>query len=544
MPYSFPDTIVKNPLTMLTFYDESIQLGAATLGKEGTVLNKWQKEMLLYLGKEHKKDDAAIMAQLLAANGSGKTKYILAPFAIWMAMRYSTSLTVITTASGKQLDEQALLFCTRLANSINLFHKGEFPEDVFTCQYRKIICNLNDSRINFFATDDVGKAEGWHPITDSGKFAIIVDEGKTVTDGIYEAIENCIGFTHRIDISSAGSSNGQFHGNWNNHELDGIIFKKRVTAFDCGHIKQQDIETRIKKYGLHHPRIRNSVFSEFTSADEQVVITRELLIKSASLCSRFYDFGPLRAGLDLAAGGDENSISVWRGNKEIASKHWVKKDTVEAVNDIILFLKSFKGELKEENIYADDGGVGRPMLDILKHSGFNVNRVWNQSRAFDFTHYANKATEYWWNFKRFIEEYQVLFLKNEKGDIDPTLLTQLSNRYYKQQDSSGKVILESKQKAKSEGHPSPDRADAVILAWSPLIYPVEEMSGAVSLVHKGPSSIEEFMEQERFKEMSEIRNGGTSKINLLPAEYTEMQMRAINSLSYRNIFKDKSFTKK
>lgn len=528
--------ILRSPLTMLMFFDDDVQKGKENGGVD---LDKWQRELLTYLAKPHAYGDPAVMAMLLAANGSGKSQYIIAPFAIWMAIRHPESLTVITTSSGNQLDSQDLRYCTRLAKKINNFYKEQLGEDLIDCKYRKFECPVMGSFINLFATDETGKAEGWHPISPTGKFAIIIDEGKTVSDEIYYAIENCTGFSHRLDVSSAGQSSGQFYVNWHNAELDGLMFKKRVTAFDCGHLKLQDIETRIKKYGKYHPRIRNSVFSEFTSADEQVVIPRELLIKSVSLCTKFYDFGSLRAGLDLAAGGDENSISVWKGNKEIASKHWVKRDTTETIQDVIDFIGTFKGELKPENIYADDCGLGRPMLDMLSKLGYKFNRVLNQTRAHDFTHYANKGTELWWQFKRFIEEYQVLFMKGPNGDMDKKLMEQLSNRYFKIQDSSGKIILESKAKAKSERNWSPDRADAVILAWAPLVYPVAEINGGKEVISVGPRSIEEFVEQQRRREMELFRGSQGEKNNFLPQTYTEAQMRANQVLTYRNILGNK-----
>lgn len=525
---------------MLLFYDDDIQTGKVTL-------DKWQIDILTYLGKTHNINDPAIQAMLLAANGSGKSQYILAPFAIWMTMRYEESLTVITTSSGNQLDSQDLRYCTRLAKKINKVHEAEFPDGVIDCNYRKFYNKITESFINMFATDETGKAEGWHPISPTGKFAIIIDEGKTVSDEIYYAIENCTGFSHRLDISSAGQSSGQFYANWHNKELDKVILKKRVTAFDCSHLKKEDIQLRIAKYGAAHPRIRNSVFSEFTSADEQVVIPRELLIKSSSLCNKHYNFGPIRAGLDLAAGGDENSISVWQGNKEIANKNWVKKDTTEAVEDIVEFVNSFKGELKPENIYADDSGLGRPMLDMLQKiktplfpNGYKVNRIWNQSRPYDITHYANRGTELWWNFKRFIEEYQVLFLKDAKGDMDLTLQSQMSNRYFKIQDSSGKVILESKAKAKAEGHPSPDRADAVILAWSPLVYPIAEISGGVESVVNGPKTPEELIQKLREEELMLARMGQGNKQHFIPKVYTQAQLEGQKkTLTYKHILGNK-----
>ncbi len=537
MPVEFHKNIVENPLTMLMFYDEGVNDGS-------TKLSDWQKEVLIYLGKDKLKEWEAIQVMLKAANGSGKSQFILAPFAIWMALRFIESLTIITTASGNQLDAQDLRYCTRLAKKINEFHKNDFDgAEVFDCKYRQFLCNPTQSHINLFATDESGKAEGWHPLKPGGKFAIIVDEGKTVADEIYEALERCTGFTHRLEISSAGPSIGQFYQTWQNLELDNSIFKKRITAFDCPHISVESINQRITKYGLFHPHIRNSIFSEFTSADQQVVITREMLSKAIAMCDRFYKFGPhFRAGLDLAAGGDETVMSVWEGNKEIAMLAYRNRDTIESTNQIIEFFKTFKGKLKQEDVIADDGGMGRPILDNLREKGYKFRRQLNQTRARDFTHYGNRGTEVWFNFKRFIEEGMVLFLKDEKGGIDKDLFSQLTNRYYKMQSGNAKLQLEPKQNAKKEGHPSPDRADAVVLAWSDYCYPIEEMVGlakdATIKTGKTPEEVAREIEEQNMLGFRSVFNGDSVKPQL--KQYNKRQLGNIGTgmtgFSHRKIY--------
>jgi hypothetical protein len=57
----------------------------------------------------------------------------------------------------------------------------------------------------------------------------------------------------------------------------------------------------------------------------------------------------------------------------------------------------------------------------------------------------------------------------EQGEVilleDSRLKDQLAQRYYKQ-GASGKIVLESKREAKAAGRPSPDRADAAVMACS------------------------------------------------------------------------------
>lgn len=57
---------------------------------------------------------------------------------------------------------------------------------------------------------------------------------------------------------------------------------------------------------------------------------------------------------------------------------------------------------------------------------------------------------------------------------DGDLFAQLSSRRYEYQSSTGKMILEGKDKLKKRGLPSPDRADAFVMAASLSVDSMEE----------------------------------------------------------------------
>lgn len=465
------------PLHLLSFYDEDIRRGHDDSGKPISV-HKWQAEILLELGRTKKITTDKIKVMLLAANGSGKSQYILAPFAAWMALCHKESLTVITTASGEQLDTQALRYITRLCQSINTVHREELGFDIFKCLYREFRCNITKSFIDLFATDEKKKAEGRHPLRPGAEFAIIVDEAKTVDDGIYEALERCKGCSRRIEISSADDCKGYFYNTWKNQKY--ICYRRKVTAFDCPHIPKEEIDETIVKYGLDSPFVKTSIYSEFASLAESAVITRETLLRCNRLAYNPLQFGELVAGLDLSAGGDETVLDVWSGNLQVGT-HIFPLDayTPNTVTKIIEVIQSYGGRLKPEHINGDDGGVGRGMIDQLNERGYRINRILNNTRAYDSTHFANRGTEMWFTFKRFIEENLVHFLTDSQGLMDSVLFDQLCHRYVTTQDNTKLPRLESKSQAKRNGHPSPDRADAVVLAWSTRFYPLKELEGTV-----------------------------------------------------------------
>lgn len=475
------------PLHVLYLHNEDV--------REGRVkIHDWQRDILLELGRK-RVDFETIKAMLVAANGSGKSQYVLAPFAVWLALTKKQSLTVITTASGEQLDTQACRYITSICNNINQMYQGVFGYNVFLCNYREIRGNITKSFIDLFATDEPGKAEGRHPISATGEFVVIVDEAKTVDDDIFVALNKCNGQTRRLEISSPGDCSGYFYKNWTNPKYS--CYRRKVTAYDCPHLRAKEIEDAILIFGLNHPHIRSSIFAEFVSLQNVTIIPRDLLQRCVRMRPTQYFFGPLVGGLDLSAGGDETVLSVWNGNVEIGLHTFKEADTYIGAEKIIEITKSYKGRLEASNIWADDGGLGKSMIDILNHKGYKVKRMLNQARPHDATRYANRGTELWYNFKRFIEEFQVCFLLDSHGQMDEILFDQLTNRYNREQQKMGKLILESKKEAKSNGHPSPDRADAVILAWAGRVYPLEEITGTKpASVTETPEEITTRLERE------------------------------------------------
>ena len=116
-------------------------------------------------------------------------------------------------------------------------------------------------------------------------------------------------------------------------------------------------------------------------------------------------------------------------------------------------------------IHIDDDGVGGGVTDrlreVISEQGLNISVVpcHNGGRALDKEHYANWATEQWCGLKqRFVD-----------GDIsipqDDELAAQLSTRKYTI-NSRDQIILEDKGTYKKRIHRSPDRADALVLAFA------------------------------------------------------------------------------
>jgi phage terminase large subunit len=461
MPHEFPIRH-KSPVDVLLLYDDDINEGRAKL-------HGWQIELCERYA--NKVENSVNKLALVAANGSGKSQFFLAPSVVWTALECVESLSIVTTASGEQLDTQAQRYIKRLCEKINSLYSADLGMEVFEIKYRQIFNKVTGAYIDMFATDQPGKAEGRHPIAINRDMSIFVDEAKTVEDEIFKALDRCTGATRRVDISSPGDTSGYFFEICTHPETP--YFIRKVPASECPHLDQREIDWKIKKYGLHDPYIRGSIFAEFTSTSDSVVITRTMLGDCKKYFAKEVLFGPIRAGLDLGGGGDESVMSVWQGNKQLALESFRNIDTNKTIDWAIGLIKHWK--IDPENVWADEGGLGRGILDNMLRQGYKVKRVLNQIRAVDNTRYANRGTELWFNFKLFVENYLVRFLDNQ------TLFeSQLTNRYFRIQKSSGKLMIEPKSEAKAKGHPSPDRADATVLAWSNIFYPCDEIINSLN----------------------------------------------------------------
>src|SRR5690242_10470912 len=112
---------------------------------------------------------------------------VLAPCALWSVCQFDKAASVVTSASGKQLDRQTAKYIKDYATRMNKFHSAE----LWTIQNRLLKFAPTQGEMDLFATDEPGKAEGWHALDYGSAFSILVDEAKSVDDTIFQALDRC-----------------------------------------------------------------------------------------------------------------------------------------------------------------------------------------------------------------------------------------------------------------------------------------------------------------------------------------------------------------
>jgi hypothetical protein len=121
------------------------------------------------------------------------------------------------------------------------------------------------------------------------------------------------------------------------------------------------------------------------------------------------------------------------------------------------FIRLFESEkLMASQIWGDADGLGTVMIDALAERGWRINRFHGGQPSREPEEYASMIAEVWHVGCREIERGRLHLI-----DLDPKTFEQLTTRK-SEWSANGKLRVEDKDKMRSHGLKSPDRADALL----------------------------------------------------------------------------------
>lgn len=164
--------------------------------------------------------------------------------------------------------------------------------------------------------------------------------------------------------------------------------------------------------------------------------------------------GPRKLGVDVGGGGDSSTVADRRGPVVRIIREDKNPDTMQTCGNVVADLEATGADM----INIDMIGIGRGVRDRLLEQNKPVTGINVGEGAYDKEAFFNLKAELWWNVRTRFESGEI--------DIDPQdddLAAELVEIRYKR-TSSGKIQVESKDDAKKRGVPSPNRADALMLA--------------------------------------------------------------------------------
>ena len=166
--------------------------------------------------------------------------------------------------------------------------------------------------------------------------------------------------------------------------------------------------------------------------------------------------GEIVFGVDVARYGDDESVVVIRqGPKVLDIKTFRKIDTMEYAGRI----KDLAEKYSPSKIIVDVIGVGSGVYDRLREQELPAVEFNSSEKAEDSERFANKRAESYFGLRERFKD----------GDIDipndRILRQQLTRQTYKF-NSRGQIQIQSKEEIKKKYGWSPDRADALMMAFA------------------------------------------------------------------------------
>lgn len=323
---------------------------------------------------------------------------------------------------------------------------------------------------------------------------VIIDEASGFPQPLFEAMQGNVstGNGHLLAIGNPTRTQGFFYdAAHKNRHLSKVI---SIQAWDTPNFKENGIDSleklmsmpeeevknlplpypglmkphwaykQVLRYGAESPFVRIRIKAEFVDDDQTTVVplawAEEAMYKSDDIEAD----GPPEAGLDVARyGGDESVLAIRRGRKVTKLNIWQGLSATDLVGRVIIALTE-AGIMPggSEIIKVDADGMGGPIVDMLIERGYNVLGVHAAGTPFNPNRYINRRAEMWWDTREMLDPRDV---RRVGLPDDETLLAQLTTPKYKV-NSKGQIQIESKDDMRKRGLTSPDRADAVMLAFA------------------------------------------------------------------------------
>jgi hypothetical protein len=165
--------------------------------------------------------------------------------------------------------------------------------------------------------------------------------------------------------------------------------------------------------------------------------------------------GKVQAGIDVAEAGEAETVLVLReGPTLLKLKTW---SGIDARGVVAAELAPYRQRL--ETVSVDAIGVGAYFAKHLKDLGFPVRSIRVSEKSRHPERFVNLKAQLYWGLRERFEAGDV------GGLMDEQTISQLATiRYF--YNPRGQLLIESKEDARKRGVKSPDRAEAMMLAYA------------------------------------------------------------------------------
>lgn len=425
------------------YRDRPVEFAGEVLGVE---LWSKQREILNTL-RDHSR------VSVRAAHSVGKT-FTAAAAALWFLYSRSGSIVVTTAPTARQVREL-------LWREIRRHHirAGVLPGECLT-----VGLELAEKHYAIgLSTDEPDRFRGFH----ARDLLLIIDEASGVGEEIFTAARGILTTVGAkvLLIGNPTATSGTFYDShtdkrhlWQPLHVSALgapAFTGEAVSSELAAelVTSAWVEEMREDWGEDSPLFRSLVLGEFPDQAESALIALSWIEGAKE--RRPEATGRVELAADIARqGACENVVYLRQGSRILHWEAWRSADLMQTAGRI----KALGQEWKAIVYRIDATGMGAGVADRLKEQGLPVEAVWVGERPTDPEKFVLRRDELWWQLREELREGRIGPLSDSRTQA------QLSAIRYGF-DSRGRIKVESKDEMSKRGLPSPDRADALALAF-------------------------------------------------------------------------------
>lgn len=433
-----------------------IRADPAAFIREWLGADLWQKQVeIVEALRDHRR------VAVKSCHASGKS-YLSARAVIWFLHAFPDSV-IITTAPTYN---QVVNILWRSVNQAYAMAKAPLLGRCLQAQYE---IAPGWYALGFKASDTTpDRFQGFH----ATHALVVIDEAAGVADSVFEALDAVLTSesARLLLIGNPTNAVGTFYDAF--HRARGIYHTITIAAADTPNVQagqtvrpylitQQWIDDAIAKHGEESDYVRCRVRAEFPESDSNALIPLAWM-EAADARRVEKHAGSVEAGLDVArGGGDECSLAVRRGDEVLLHHSWSGPDTrdlMATVGRTRHILEPYRAELSA--LKVDIVGIGAGVHDRLAELGYPTVAVNAGASSSDHSKWQNLRCEMYWTMRELFHDGAIA------GPLDDIAIGQGASIRGKYVSRYSMPVIESKDDAKARGVSSPDRFEALMLAFT------------------------------------------------------------------------------
>jgi len=334
-------------------------------------------------------------------------------------------------------------------------------------------------------------AQGFH----GKKVLIIVDEAIGITGDVWDALEGIRagGDVVMVKLCNPTVPSGPVYEDFTKNLSTPCHTTVTISAFDTPNLAGLTLERLLQlpdeqldyapvpfltrrrwvhemyhKWGPTNPRFQSRVLGLFPTQATDAVFHLSWIEEAAKPYEED-ELKPLlkpgvyiQVGIDVAGPGDDETTCCARiGAYIVATGAWSKADPLQ---EVLEFLGSLRQRFPGATIIivGDIVGIGYHFLRAIARENFDVRGFNAGSAPMDPTLFKNAKAEAYWTLREWMRTGFV------HGIEDEDTKAQLSDIKYRE-TLLGLIEIEHKDEARARGSQSPDRAEAMVMAYLKIV---------------------------------------------------------------------------